>query len=269
MGLDWLSVIILGIVEGVTEFLPISSTGHLILTGHWLNIDENRANLFYIMIQGAAILAVIWEYRSRLLTTACQLRSSSKSRHFVFAVAIAFVPLAILGLLFKKSIEHYLFNPMTVGVVLLVGGVVMWVAEKKLFKHHHPVKIEAEDVSLKQALIIGFCQSLALIPGTSRSAATLLGGMFLGLSRKAAAEFSFFLAIPTLLMATFYQAYKALNQFSSHDWGVFLVGGIVAFVSALLSIRGFIRWLSNHSLELFAYYRIIVGAIIILYFSHI
>lgn len=268
MGLDWLQALILGLVEGLTEFLPISSTGHLILVGDWLKVSPESADLFYVMIQGAAILAVMWEYRTRLWRTANQIGQSSDARRFVLGIALAFLPLACLGLIFKKQIEHYLFSPLSVGIVLLIGGVLMWVLERFYFKSHSPTTSTPENISLKQAVGIGFIQSLALIPGTSRSAATLLGGMWLGLSRAAAAEFSFFLAIPTLLAATFYQGYKAFGQFSHNDWGYLLIGCVAAFISALIAVRSFVRWISHHDLIGFAWYRIIFGLILIGFYYH-
>jgi undecaprenyl-diphosphatase len=263
--MDWLSALILGIVEGLTEFLPISSTGHLILVGDWLNFSEDKSKLFMVMIQGAAILAVIWEYRQRLWHTTKTIKTSFVARKFFISLLIAFIPLAVLGLMFKKGIEAYLFNPFSVGIALLVGGVIIWVAERKFFIRHHPTTTEAEKITWTQAIGIGFFQSLALIPGTSRSAATLLGGMSLGMSRPAATEFSFFLAIPTLLAATIYQGYKAFGSFSHQDWGYLLLGSIAAFISALLAVRGFIRWVSKHDLVVFAWYRIVLGGILIGY----
>jgi undecaprenyl-diphosphatase len=210
----------------------------------------------------------MWEYRVRLTKATLALKTSTDARRFFLCLLIAFIPLAILGLLLKKQIEFYLFSPFSVGVALLVGGIIIWFSEVKLFKHHQPKTLVAERLSIKQAIGIGFFQSLALIPGTSRSAATLLGGMWLGMSRQAATEFSFFLAIPTLLAATVYQGYKAIGTFSSNQWGYLLIGCVAAFISALFAVRGFIRWVSRHNLLAFAWYRIVVGLLfIVLYWN--
>lgn len=257
----YLKALILGIVEGITEFLPISSTGHLILFGDLLNFSDDKSKVFMIAIQLAAILAVCWEYRERLTKVAVGLVDQPSARRFVFNLFIAFLPAAILGVLFIKVIKHYLFAPLPVATALMVGGLLILWAEKR----KHTIRIqEVEEMGWKDALMVGFAQSLAMIPGTSRSGATIIGGLFLGLSRKAATEFSFFLAIPTMFGATVYDVYKHRELFVADDIGLFLVGGAAAFVSAFFTVRGLIHYVSRHDFTLFAWYRIAFGGVVLL-----
>lgn len=247
---------VLGLVEGITEFLPISSTGHLILAGQLLDFTGDKAKVFEVAIQLAAILAVVWEYRARLGHVVVSMTRERASQRFVMNVLIAFMPAVVLGLLFHKQIKAYLFNPIVVASAFIVGGLMILWAERR----QHVVRAETvDDMTWLDALKVGFAQTLAMIPGTSRSGATIIGGMFFGLSRKAATEFSFFLAIPTMFAATIYDVYKHRHLFSSDDIGMFVVGGIASFVSAFIAVRGLIRFISNHSFSVFAWYRIAFG----------
>ncbi|HLP98241.1 MAG TPA: undecaprenyl-diphosphate phosphatase [Sideroxyarcus sp.] len=257
-----LKAAILGVVEGLTEFLPISSTGHLILVGDLLNFNDERGKVFEIVIQFAAILAVCWEYRAKLTAVATGLvRKEEAAQRFTFNLFIAFLPLAILGLLFGKAIKANLFSPVPVALAFIVGGLIILWAEKR--KHSEHI-VSVDDMDWKDALKLGFAQALALIPGTSRSGATIIGGLFLGLSRKAAAEFSFFLAIPTLGAATVYEVIKYRDQFHADDLGIFLVGSIASFVSAFLCVRWLLRYISRHDFTIFAWYRIAFGLIVLI-----
>jgi undecaprenyl-diphosphatase len=255
-----LKALILGIVEGLTEFLPISSTGHLILAGDLLNFNDDRGKLFEIVIQFGAILAVVWEYRERLAKVARGAFSEPAAQKFILNLFIAFLPLAILGLAFGKAIKAHLFNPMAVATTFILGALVILWAEKR----EHRIRVQAvEEMTPVDALKMGFAQAFALIPGTSRSGATIIGGLLFGLSRKAATEFSFFLAIPTLGAATAYQLYKERALLSFDDIGMWVVGFISAFISAFLCVRWLLRFISSHDFTPFAWYRIAFGLIVL------
>ncbi len=252
--------LILGIVEGLTEFLPVSSTGHLILVGQLLDFNDDKGKVFEIAIQFAAILAVGWEYRARLVHTLLSVRTETKSMRLALNLIIAFLPAAILGFLFLKQIKAYLFNPIVVASAFIVGGFLILWAERR----QHEVHAESiDDMTWRDALKIGFAQALAMIPGTSRSGATIIGGLFFGLSRRAATEFSFFLAIPTMFAATLYDVYKHRDLFSMDDMALFVVGGSVSFISAFIAVRGLIRFISRHDFTVFAWYRIIFGIMVL------
>lgn len=255
-----LTALILGLVEGVTEFLPISSTGHLILASQLLGFHGEKAKVFMIAIQLAAILAVVWEYRVRLGHVARTVHTEPASRRLVINLMAGFLPAAILGFLFYKEIKGYLFNPIVVASALVIGGVlILWAERRK-----HVVSTETvDDLGWRRALAVGFAQALAMIPGTSRSGATIIGGLFLGMSRKAAAEFSFFLAIPTMTAATAYDLYKNWHLFDVNDVPLFLVGGVAAFISALVAVRTLIKFVSRHDYTLFAWYRIVFGGVVL------
>lgn len=256
-----LKAAILGVVEGLTEFLPISSTGHLIVAGSLLNFNDERGKLFLIVIQSAAIAAVMWEYRSKIFNIINGLENrQAAAQRFVLNVFIAFLPLAILGLLFGKHIKAALFNPITVAVTSIVGAIfILWAEKRK-----HVVTVEtADDLNWKDALKIGFAQALALIPGTSRSGATIIGGLFFGLSRKAATEFTFFLAMPTLIGATLYELYKERALLSIDDLGMWIVGFVASFTAAFLCVRWLLRYISTHDFTIFAWYRIAFGLIVL------
>jgi len=255
-----LKALILGIVEGLTEFLPISSTGHLILAGDLLNFNDDRGKLFEIVIQFGAILAVVWEYRERLLKVARGATSDPAAQKFLLNLFVAFLPLAILGLAFGKAIKANLFNPIAVATTFIVGALVILWAERR----EHKIRIQTvEEMSLADALKLGIAQAFALIPGTSRSGATIIGGLLFGLSRKAATEFSFFLAIPTLGVATFYQLYKERALLNADDIGMWVVGFISAFISAFLCVRWLLRFISSHDFVPFAWYRIAFGIVVL------
>ena len=254
---------ILGIVEGATEFLPISSTGHLIIVGDLLNFNDNRGNVFEIVIQLGAILAVCFEFRKRLLNTVSHLLNEPSAQGFAINLAIAFMPAALLGLAFHDYIKQYLFSPITVAIALIVGGFAILVIEK--FTNHSDTKT-IEAITKKQALQIGLAQSLALVPGVSRAGATILGGMMFGLTRQTATEFSFFLAIPIMFAATGYDLLKSWRLLSMADLPMFAVGFITAFVSALIVIKVLIKYVATHDFTGFAWYRIIFGSIVLAYF---
>ena len=255
-----IKALILGVVEGLTEFLPVSSTGHLILAGDLLGFNDERGKLFEIVIQCGAILAVCWEYRVRLLAVVAGLGTKSEARRFVFNLAVAFVPLAVLGLAFGKAIKAQLFQPVPVALAFIVGAFVILWAEKR----EHSIRVHAvEDMDWRDALKLGIAQAFALIPGTSRSGATIIGGLLFGLSRKAATEFSFFLAIPTLFAASAYQLYKERALLSVDDWSMWAVGFASAFVSAFLCVRWLLRYISSHDFTLFAWYRIVFGLVVL------
>ena len=252
--------VILGLVEGLTEFLPVSSTGHLILAGQLLGFNDDKGKVFEIAIQFAAILAVVWEYRTRLFNTVLGLRSEATSQRLAINLIVAFMPAAILGFLFLKQIKYYLFNPFVVATAFIVGGFLILWAERR----QHVIHVETvDDLTWRDALKVGFAQALAMIPGTSRSGATIIGGLFFGLSRRAATEFSFFLAIPTMFAATLYDVYKNRDLFSVDDIALFAVGGTVSFISAFIAVRGLIRFISRHDFTVFAWYRIAFGIIVL------
>ncbi|MDR0776384.1 MAG: undecaprenyl-diphosphate phosphatase [Azonexus sp.] len=256
-----LKALILGIVEGLTEFLPISSTGHLILAGDLLNFNDDRGKLFEIVIQSGAILAVVWEYRARIGKVLAGLGRERLANRLALNLAIAFLPLALLGLLFKKAIEAHLFKPVPVALAFIVGAFVILWAEKR----EHKIRIESvDDITPLDALKLGLAQAAALIPGTSRSGATIIGGLLFGLSRRAATEFSFFLAIPTLFAATAYSLYKERALLQIGDLGIWVVGFVAAFVSAFLCVRWLLRYISSHDFTIFAWYRIAFGVIVLL-----
>jgi undecaprenyl-diphosphatase len=255
-----LKALVMGIVEGLTEFLPVSSTGHLILAGDLLGFNDERGKLFEIVIQTGAILAVCWEYRAKIGSVVAGLGSDRAAQRFAINLAIAFLPLAILGLAFGKAIKAHLFQPIPVALAFILGGVFILWAERR----QHVVRVESvDDLTWRDALKLGFAQAFALIPGTSRSGATIIGGLFFGLSRRAATEFSFFLAIPTLIVAGLYQLWKERALLNADDVGMWVVGFIAAFVSAFLCVRWLLRYISTHDFSLFAWYRIAFGVVVI------
>ena len=263
--------LIQGIVEGLTEFLPISSTGHLIVTGSLMGFHDEKAKVFEIVIQAGAILAICWEYRARLASTFAGLFSEKKAQRFALNVSIAFVPLAVLGLAFGKDIKAVLFKPVPVALAFIVGGVIILFAERwyraraaaQSSQPSRPMIESVDELTPMDAFKLGIAQCAALIPGTSRSGATIIGGLFFGLSRKCATEFSFFLAIPTLLAATFYQLWKERALLSAADIPMFSVGFVAAFISAFLCVRWLLRYVSSHDFTPFAWYRIVFGLIVI------
>ena len=260
MDLLWLKAVVMGVVEGLTEFLPVSSTGHLIITGALLDfLDKERRDVFNIAIQLGAILAICFAYRQRLADVVLGIRKP-ESQRFVLNLMIAFLPAAVLGVLFIKTIKHYLFHPLPVAAMLVLGGVLILWAERR----PHRITVQTvDDMGWRDALKIGLAQSLALIPGTSRSGATIIGGLFFGLSRKAAAEFSFFLAVPTMFAATLYDLYKHRELLSLDDLQLVLIGFVSAFLAALVAVKALLRYVQNHDFTVFAWYRIAFGLVIL------
>jgi len=258
--MSFLEAIILGLVEGITEFLPISSTGHLILARDLLGLEGPAVDHQLIIIQGAAILAVCWEFRVKLLHTAFSLHNEAISRRFVVNLLIAFLPAAILGLLLGDRIKAVLFKPVPVALALLIGGFIILWAERR--QHEERIR-SVDELGALDALKLGLFQCLALIPGTSRSGATIIGGLLSGLSRRTAAEFSFFLAIPVLLAATGYELWKARAEMALTDPLPLVVSCVASFASALAVTKWLLRFISRHSFSSFAWYRIVFGAVIL------
>lgn len=256
-----LKAAIMGIVEGLTEFLPISSTGHLILTGALLGFDDEKSKVFDIAIQSGAILAVIIVYWAKIRATIVNLPTSKRAQRFAANVFIGFLPAGIIGFTVYKAIKVYLFNPPVVAGAFIVGGfIILWVEKwaKPVARIH-----DIDEMSGLDALKVGLVQCLGMIPGTSRSGATIIGGMLLGLSRKVAAEFSFFLAIPTLVGATVYSLYKERALLSMADMPLFGVGFVVSFIAAWLCIRWLLKFIATHDFVGFAYYRIAFGIVVL------
>lgn len=255
---------IMGVVEGLTEFLPISSTGHLILAGTLLGFDDEKAKVFDIAIQTGAIFAVILVYWQKIRDTVLALPSEKQAQRFALNVLIAFFPAVILGLLYGKAIKANLFTPVVVASMFIIGGFVIIWAERRQQKNPSAVRIRnVEYMMPMDALKVGLVQCLAMIPGTSRSGATIIGGMLLGLSRKAATDFSFYLAIPTLIGAGAYSLYKERALLSMADTPMFVVGLVMSFFSAWLCIRWLLLYIANHSFIGFAYYRIAFGIVVL------
>ena len=255
-----LKAALLGVIEGLTEFLPVSSTGHLIIFGELLGYTDEHSKVFKIVIQLGAILAVCWDYRQRIGEVLGGLGSDPGARRFAINIMVGFLPAAVFGLMFYKFIKLHLFNPLTVAAALVAGGVlILWIERRA----YHPRLQTVDDLGWRDALKVGFAQSMAMFPGVSRSGATIMGGLLFGLSRKAAAEFSFFLAIPTMLAATAYDVFRSRALLSMADLPVFAVGFVCSFVAAMFAVRAFIRYVSNHSFAPFAWYRIGFGLFVL------
>jgi undecaprenyl-diphosphatase len=259
-----LKALLLGIVEGLTEFLPISSTGHLIITSDLIGFEDD---VFEIVIQFAAILAVCWAYRQRLadLVTGVLFKPRSQlSLRFVFMLILAFLPAAVLGLAFHRIITEVLFNPIVVAAALIIGGLIIFYIERP--GSYRPRNAGIDDITASDAIKIGFAQALAMIPGTSRSGATIIGGVIFGLSRTAATEFSFFLAIPTMFAATVLSIFKSWDKFTTGNstvYAVYAIGCVAAFISAVAAVRFLLRFISSHTFVSFAWYRIVLGVIVL------
>ena len=255
---------VMGVVEGLTEFLPISSTGHLILAGALLGFDDEKAKVFDIAIQTGAIFAVILVYWHKLRATVTGLGLEPQAQRLALNVLIAFVPAVLLGLLFGKAIKANLFTPTVVASTFIIGGLIILWAERRQARNPAVARIqEADDMTPMDALKVGLAQCLAMVPGTSRSGATIIGGMLLGLSRKAATDFSFYLAIPTLIGAGAYSLYKERALLSLADLPMFTVGLVFSFLSAWLCVRWLLRFISTHSFVGFAWYRIVFGLVVL------
>ena len=255
-----IQALILGVVEGLTEFLPISSTGHQIIVADLLDFTGDRFNAFNIIIQLGAILAVVWEFRGKIFEVVSGLPTQRKAQRFTVNLLIAFIPAVVLGVIFADLIHHYLFNPITVATALVVGGVIMLWAERR----EHEVHAETvDDITWKDALKVGLAQCLAMIPGTSRSGSTIIGGLLFGLSRKTATEFSFFLAMPTMVGAAVYSGYKYRDLFQPADLPVFAIGFVTSFIFAMIAVKGLLKFIASHSYAAFAWYRIAFGLLIL------
>ncbi len=265
-----LKAAVMGLVEGLTEFLPISSTGHLILAGALLGFDDDKAKVFDIAIQTGAILAVVIVYWQKIKSTVMALPTQRLARRFALNVFIAFVPAVVLGLLFGKVIKAHLFTPIVVASTFIIGGLIIlwvegWGRERPSSEHpdDHARILNVESMSPLDALKVGLVQCLAMVPGTSRSGATIIGGMMLGLSRKAATDFSFYLAIPTLIGAGVYSLYKERALLSMADVPLFAVGLVFSFLSAWACVRWLLRYIATHSFVVFAWYRIAFGVVVL------
>jgi undecaprenyl-diphosphatase len=256
----WLTAVLLGLVEGATEFIPVSSTGHLIVVSDWLGFVGDTANTFVVFIQLGAILAIVWLYRVMLARVAFGWYRDPMSQQFLLNVGIAFVPAAVAGLLLHRTIKAYLFNPVTVAFALVAGGLLILLIERR-----NPVTRvhQVADMPWRLALGVGLAQMLALFPGVSRSAATIMGGYSLGLSRRAATEFSFFLAIPVMFAATIFDLVDSRDLVTRADAPLFAVGFVVSFVSALVVVRAFLVYVARHTFNGFAYYRIAFGSLLL------
>lgn len=258
-----LQALVMGVIEGLTEFLPVSSTGHLIVTAELMNFwTPDKRVVFEIAIQLGAILAVCFDYREKLArVTVGVLRREPDAVRFTVNVLVAFLPAAVIGFFAIGIIKDYLFTPLVVATALVLGGILILYAERR----EHVIRAESlDDLRWQDALKVGFAQCLAMIPGTSRSGATIIGGLFFGLSRKTAAEFSFFLAIPTMIGATAYSVYKHRTEFVLADFPVFAVGFVSAFLVAAWVVKALVRYVSNHDFTIFAWYRIVFGGLILL-----
>ena len=252
--------IILGVVEGLTEFLPISSTGHQIIVADLIGFTGERAMAFNIIIQLGAILAVMWEFRGKIFAVVRGLPNQPRAQRFTGNLLLAFLPALVLGVLFADLIHEYLFNAVTVAAALVLGGVVMLWTERR----QHRVQVtHVDEMHWSHALKIGFVQCLAMIPGTSRSGSTIIGGLLFGLSRTAATEFSFFLAMPTMVGAAVYSGYKYRHLFQPDDLPVFALGFVTSFIFAMIAVRGLLKFIANHSYAAFAWYRIVFGMLIL------
>ena len=260
------TALLLGVVEGLTEFLPISSTGHLILVSDLLGVNDEKGKVFDIVIQLGAILAVCWEYRARFARAFSGLASDPVQQRFAGNLAVAFLPAAVVGLALQSQIKEFLFNPITVAVALVIGALAIFAIERWYERHGAPRVNAVDEMTWMDALKVGLAQCFSLIPGTSRSGATIMGGMVFGLSRQAATEFSFFLSVPIMFAATGYQVVKYRDLFTAADLGPFAVGFAVSFASALVAVRALIRYVAHHDFRAFAWYRIVLGAVVLAYF---
>jgi len=260
---DLIKAIILGLVEGATEFIPVSSTGHLIIAGEWLGFTDELAATFEIFIQLGAILAIVWLYRTKFMGAVRHWRTDATARRLIVNLAIAFVPAAAIGFLIHDWIKEYLFSPVTVAAALVAGGLGILVIERY---HPQPTTDATDDVTHRTALGVGLAQVLSLFPGVSRSGATIMGGMAIGLSRKAATEFSFFVAIPIMVAATGYELVSSRDLLTPDALPVLAVGFVTSFLSAIVVVRGLVRFVSRHSFVAFAWYRIVFGGLLLVYY---
>jgi len=261
-----LNALFLGVVEGLTEFLPISSTGHLIIVSDLLGLNDEKGKVFDIVIQLGAILAVCWEYRARFARAFSGIARDPVQQRFAVNLFVGFLPAAIVGLAFQSQIKKYLFNPVSVAIALIVGALVIFAVERWYKRHGAPRVTSVDAMSWGDALKVGLAQCFALIPGTSRSGATIMGGMLFGLSRQVATEFSFFLAVPIMFAATGYQLLKYRGLFTGEDLLPFAIGFVTSFVFALVAVKALIRYVAHHDFNAFAWYRIALGIAVLAYF---
>ncbi|WP_445116361.1 undecaprenyl-diphosphate phosphatase [Acinetobacter sp. WZC-1] len=263
--MELLKAFFLGLIEGLTEFLPISSTGHLILFGQMINFHSDSGRVFEVVIQMGAILAVCWLYRKKIFDLLKGLFSQdAEARHFALSVILAFIPAVIIGVLAVDFIKKVLFSPIVVAIALITGGLIIFWAESRQFE---ATTTESTRITFKQAILVGLAQCVAMIPGTSRSGATIIGGMFAGLSRKAATEFSFFLAMPTMLGAATFDLIRNAGSLTESNLLNIAMGFIAAFIAALFVVRALVIFVEKHTLKVFAWYRIIFGVIILVVFA--
>ncbi len=264
--LQLLKAFFLGIVEGITEFLPISSTAHLILVGEWISFSSTEGKVFEVVIQFGSILAVMWVFRQRLIRViAGTLRRDPVELSFTMNLIVAFLPAAVVGFLFIKAIKALFYHPSVIVVTLILGGVIMLWVERRRKPGVAPMVVTADSldsITWRQALVIGLAQCLAMVPGTSRSAATIIGGMLVGVERRTATEFSFFLAMPTMLAAATYDLIKNASLLTQADSLAIAVGFVTAFISALLVVKGLLSYLSGHTYRAFGWYRIALGVVV-------
>ena len=261
-----LDALFLGVVEGLTEFLPVSSTGHLIIVSDFLGLNDEKGKVFDIVIQLGAILAVCWELRARIGRAFAGIAGDPVQQRFAVNLFVGFLPAAIVGLAFQSQIKKYLFNPISVAIALIVGALVIFVVERWYKRHGAPRVTSVDAMSWGDALKVGLAQCFALIPGTSRSGATIMGGMLFGLSRQVATEFSFFLAVPIMFAATGYQLLKYRGLFTGEDLLPFAIGFVTSFVFALIAVKALIRYVAHHDFNAFAWYRIALGIAVLAYF---
>jgi undecaprenyl-diphosphatase len=260
--MELIKAFFLGIIEGLTEFLPVSSTGHLILVGDWIQFEANKGHVFEVAIQLGAILAVCWYYRAKIIQLIQGVLTRDEAAlRFASVVLIAFLPAAVIGVTLIGPIKHLLFDPLVVAAALIVGAlIIFWVENRNIQPNTHHI----DHITWKQAVGIGLAQCVAMIPGTSRSGATIIGAMLARVSRQASTEFSFFLSIPTMLGAVAYDGWKHYHLLTSRDLDAIAVGFVAAFISALLVVKALIKFVSKHSLKVFAWYRLALGSVIIL-----
>ncbi len=261
-----LNALVLGVVEGLTEFLPVSSTGHLIIVSDLLGQTGEKDKVFEIVIQLGAILAVCWEFRVRIGRAFAGLASDPVQQRFAMNLFVAFLPAALVGLAFQRQIKEYLFNPTSVAAALVVGGLVIFAVERWYSGRQGARVMSMYDMTWRDALLVGLAQCFALIPGTSRSGATIMGGMLFGLSRSVATEFSFFLAIPIMFAATGYELVKNRALLSAGDLETIAVGFVVSFVAALAAVKALIHYVAHHDFRPFGWYRIALGIVTLAYF---
>lgn len=262
--MDILNAILLGIVEGVTEFLPISSTGHLIVVEEFLRLPSRVRVPFDVIIQLGAILAVIWLFRHKIIDLLRRLPSDRSAQRFALAIVIASIPAGLLGFVLRDIIQARLYNPISVALALIVGGVIMWLLDTGVERPDTLKDVQA--ITPLQAVGVGIAQAFSLWPGTSRSAATIIGGLLMRLDRQVAVEFSFWLAMPIMLAATAYEAFKSARGLAGSDWLLIGVGFVTAFITAFVVVRWFLHWVSNHTLRPFALYRILLGGLVLCLF---